>query len=271
MTASPNDIHQVITSTSVLFGVLSGLIGALISAYFSYEVRLRAKAREDAEERRRIAHVHFLALTDVVGGGLFVKLYVERIMKIYDVKPEGFDFSHAAAVFIATKIGEVEADDRAQIRMISKGAIAVITESKVDIDPSDLGRMGDATIYSYVRFQAALNSVKQSLLVLNQYLDSTTWTAKDIASILHCIFRAYARLTQSAGLLRAALTTNANVSSDYSLKCLNRSYTATQTDLAASFADSSKLDLARKAAEELTASKEAVQLAADPARRADIN
>jgi hypothetical protein len=268
MIASPNDAHQSIASFGLLFGVLSGLTGALISAYFSYEVRLRAKAREDAEERKRIAHVHFLALTDVVGGGLFVKLYVEQIIKIYDVKLEGFDLSHAAAVFIATKIAEVKADDRAQIRMISKGAIAVITDSstKVDIDPNDLGRMGDATIYTYVRFQAALNNLKQSLLVLNQYLDATAWTAKDVGSILHGIFRAYARLTQSAGLLRAAFTANANVSSDYSLKCLNRSYTATQTDLAASFADSSKLDLARKAAEELTASKEAVLLAAEPTR-----
>jgi hypothetical protein len=42
----------------------------------------------------------------------------------------------------------------------------------------------------------------------------------------------------------------AGVSNDYSTKCLMRSYNATQKELVATFAESSKLDLAKKAAQE---------------------
>jgi len=78
----PPILHHPMTRTSpyifCCYLCAIRLTGALISAILSYEVRLRAKAREYAEERKRIAHGAFSSLTDVVGGGLFVKLYVDE-------------------------------------------------------------------------------------------------------------------------------------------------------------------------------------------------
>src|SRR5579862_6565752 len=95
-----------------IVALISGLTGALVSAYLSYIVRLKAKAREDADERRRLAHVNFLMLTDSVGGNLYLKLFIDRIVQLYNVKLEGFDVSHAAAAFFAKKIAEAKAEDR---------------------------------------------------------------------------------------------------------------------------------------------------------------
>lgn len=39
------------------FALISGLIGALLAAHLSFVVRLKAKQREDAEERKRNAKV----------------------------------------------------------------------------------------------------------------------------------------------------------------------------------------------------------------------
>src|ERR1700730_3543916 len=160
MAAAPVDVIQSIP----VVGLLSGLTGALVSAYLSYSVRLRAKEREDADERRRLAHVNFLALTDVVGSNLCVKFFIERIVKLYEVKLEGFDLSHAAAAFFATKVSEAKPEDRAHGQMLAKRMIAMMTDTsnKFEIKASDLGRMNDMTIYAYFRFQAALVRLKHS-------------------------------------------------------------------------------------------------------------
>jgi hypothetical protein len=255
MAASPVDAAQTIP----IVGLLSGLTGALLSAYLSYIVRLRAKAREDVDERRRLAHVYFIALTDVVGSNLFVKSFVERMVKQYELKLEGFDFSHVAATLFATKFAETKPDDRAHIKVIAKGVIAMITESvKLDIDDSDLGRMNETAMYAYFRFQTATTRLKHSLLLIDSYFDSGIWNAGDAASLANGIFRAFGTLAESAGVLRAALQVMAGLSSDYSTKCLARSFNATQKELLASFAENSKLELATKAAQEAGDASEAL-------------
>lgn len=257
MAASTVDLAQTIP----IVGLLSGLTGALLSAYLSYIVRLRAKAREDIDERRRLAHVHFLGLTDVVGSNLYVKSFIERIVKVYEVKLQGFEFSHAAAAFFATKFADTKPDDRAQIQMLTKGVIAMITESvKLEIDSSDLGRMNETAMYAYFRFQAATTRLKHSLLLLNSYFDRGVWNAGDAASLLHGIFRAFETLAESAGILRAALRVMAGLSNDYSTECLTRSFNATQKELVATFAEDSKLDLAKKAAQDAGDASEALRV-----------
>ncbi len=257
MATSPADAAQTIP----IVGLISGLTGALLSAYLSYVVRLRAKAREDVDERRRQAHVYFIALTDVVGSNLFVKSFVEGMVKQYKLKLEGFDFSHVAATLFATKFAETEPDDRAHIKMLTKGVVAMITESvKLDIDDSDLGRMNETAIYAYFRFQTATTRLKHSLLLIDSYFDSGTWKAGDAASLMNGIFRAFGTLAESAGVLRAALQVMAGLSSDYSTKCLVRSFNATQKETVASLAENSKLELARKAAQDAGDASQALRI-----------
>jgi hypothetical protein len=258
MATSPTDAAQTIP----IVGLIAGLTGAILSAYLSYIVRIRAKAREDIGERRRLAHVYFIALTDVVGSNLFVKSFVEGMVKQYDLKLEGFGFSHVAATLFATKFAETDPDNRAHIKLLTKSVIATIAESvKLDIDDNDLGRMNETAIYAYFRFQSATTRLKHSLLLIDSYFDSRTWNAGDAASLMNGIFRAFGTLAESAGVLRAALQVMAGLSSDYSTKCLVRSYNATQKETVASLAENSKLELARKAAQDAGHQSEALQVA----------
>ena len=65
---------MVIDATVSVVALLSGLIGALASAYLGYVVRIKVKERGDQEHRKAVAHVNFLQLTDFVASDFYLKV-----------------------------------------------------------------------------------------------------------------------------------------------------------------------------------------------------
>ena len=231
--------------------LLSGLIGALIAAFLSYKVRLRAKREEDLDARRRTAHVHFLSLTNTVAADHFLSDFSKRLLKLVPLKVEpGFDEAHAIAALLAPKLQALSKEELEQVRLIAKPYISSAAEGiqQVDVATSDLGHMTEVTIHAYHRYEIAVSRLKVAVELLDTLLEKGEAKAFD-AKVLHGFYRTYRDHANAAGILRAAFRVSAGVSDDYAFKCLMRSFEATKADVQASFSNNSKLALAGKAFE----------------------
>jgi hypothetical protein len=237
-------------SSTPIVAIMSGLIGALVSAYLSYVVRLRAKNREDADERKRLAHVNFLLLTNAVAADFFVKDFSDRMMEAFNIKVEGYGLSHAAATFLATRFAQMKPEDLSHAQMLLKPVIHSVIGSmeNFEIRQSALGRMQEVAVYTYFRYQTTMIRLKIALDLLDTAFEKGDPKFLD-APIIHGVFRAYREYADAAGILRAALLKSAGLSNEYSIKCLNRSFVAIKADIAASFEHNTKVELAKKAAE----------------------
>jgi hypothetical protein len=234
--------------SQLLIALASGLVGALISAFLSYKVRLRAKAAEDADERRRIAHVNFLLLTDTVAADAFLQELAERLSKLLEPQPKGYGASHAVASFLAERIAAMTPEAFAELRSAIKPLLSATAQSldKFEIKQSDLSRMSEVTIYSYHQYVTAVARLKIAVSVVEELLAADRPGQLDAAT-LHSLYLSYRAVADKAGLLRAAFRKSAALSEGYSLECLQRSYAAAKADARLSFEQSSKLELAKKA------------------------
>lgn len=149
-------------STTAIIALGSGLVGALFSAYLSYIVRLKAKEREDADERKRLAHVNFLLLTDAVAADSFVTNVANGLVGVYGLKTEDYELSHIAATYLASKFSELGQEDLISVRFLLKPVVraAMASTETFEINPSDLGRMHEITIYAYHRFQTMSGEIE---------------------------------------------------------------------------------------------------------------
>ena len=229
--------------------LISGLVGALIAAFLSYMVRLRAKRQEDLEERKRLARVNFLLLTNAVAADQLMKNFVENMLKLANVKEEeGYGYSHAVVSLLASKIAEMEPEELEHVRLLARPFItsSVAAMDKFDVSQSDLGHMTETTIYTYHRYKTAAARLQTALEMLDGLIEKGNPKLLD-AGVLHGAFTAYQSYADACGLLRAAFASSAEISSAYSYNCLVRSFKAAQSEVAASMAHSSKLELAKKA------------------------
>lgn len=237
-------------STTAIIALGSGLVGALFSAYLSYIVRLKAKEREDADERKRLAHVNFLLLTDAVAADSFVTNVANGLVGVYGLKTEDYELSHIAATYLASKFSELGQEDLISVRFLLKPVVraAMASTETFEINQSDLGRMHEITIYAYHRFQTMSARLRAAFDLLDSVLEQHDTKLLD-APVIHSIIRAYRDYADAAGILRAGLQNSAGLSSDYSVQCMKRSYDAVRADSLASLSHNAKLKAAKDAAE----------------------
>lgn len=114
---------MVIDSTISIVALVSGLIGALLSAYLGFVVRIKVKEREETNRQQKLAHIHFIQLTDFIASDFLIKEIVSRMSAESKLKNEGFDLSHGIAAYLATKFSELEPDAIAQIRAVLKPTV----------------------------------------------------------------------------------------------------------------------------------------------------
>ena len=223
--------------------LLAGLIGALISALLSYVVRLRAKRKEDEDERKRLALVNFLLLTNTVASDHLMKHTAGNMLKIAGVKAEeGFSHSHSVAGMLASKIVEMKPEELEHVHIIMKPFIsaAVAAIDKFDVNQSDLGHMSEVTIYMYHRYKAAAMRLQTTLGLLDGVIEKKDPKLLD-ATVLHSVFTGYRAFADAAAILRAAFGRSAGVSDTHSVDCLIRSYKAMKSEIYDLSEDGSRL------------------------------
>lgn len=261
LTVSFSTLNPMIIDTTIsMVALLSGLIGALVSAYLGYVVRIKVKERGDQEHRKAVAHVHFLQLTDFVASDFYLKEFLGRISKEYEPNSNDFALSHKAAAFLASKIAALESDALKQVHGLLKPIITVSTESmdRFTLSQDQLAELEPDTIYVYNRYVTSSLRLKTSLTLIESLLEKGDPKLLD-ASILHGVFLSYRTFADASGVLRAAFKHAAGVSDNYSFQCLTRSYTAIQKDVRSSFENSSQLEKAKKAATDTAEANAVVQ------------
>lgn len=238
---------MAIDSTISVVALGSGLVGALLSAYLSYVVRIKVKERDEQKRQRKLAHVHFIQLTDFVASDLLMKEIINRITAESKLENQDFERSHGIAAFLASKFSELEQDAVAQIRAVLQPTLVVVTESmdKFMLAPAQLAELSSDCVYFYNRYVAASLRLKVGLKLLETLLEQGNPTAID-ASALHSLFQAYRAFADASGVLRTAFRGAAALSENYSLKCLQRSYQALQKDVREVFDNMSKLEKAKQ-------------------------
>lgn len=251
---------MVIDTTISVVAILSGLFGALVSAYLGYVVRIKVKERGDQEHRKAVAHVNFLQLTDFVASDFYLKEFLGRISKEYEPTSTDFTFSHKAAAFLASKIAPLESEALKQVHGLIKPFISISTDSmdRFALSQSQLAELEPDTVYVYNRYVTSSLRLKVSLTLIESLLEKGDHKLLD-ASILHGAFLSYRAFADASGILRAAFKRASGVSDDYSLQCLTRSYTAIQKDVCSSFENSSQLEKAKRAAADTAEANTAVK------------
>lgn len=251
---------MVINSTVSVVAVISGLVGALASAYLGYVVRIKFKENADRKHRKAVAHVHFLSLTDFVASDFYLKEFLSKIAKEYQPASSDFSLSHKAAAFLASRIALIEDDSLKQIHGLIKPIVAISTESmdRFVLSQRELAELDPDIVYFYNRFMTSSLRLKTSLKLIASLLEKGDLKLLD-ASILHGAFLSYRAFADASGILRAAFKQASGVSDSYSFNCLTRSYTAIQKDVVSTFENSTQLERAKKAAAETAEANTAVQ------------
>jgi hypothetical protein len=214
--------------------LIAGLIGALVSAALSFFVRLKAKEREDTADRKRVALVHFLRLTQPMAVDFMINDLISKQTKVAGGEPmEGFEMSHATAVLLAEALSTGTPEGIAHATMVLKPFAAGMVQAIDDfeISTTDLSRMPEVSVYTYHRHMTASIYFKTALSYLERLLESGKPELID-AAVLHSLYQSYRGYVESAGLLRAALKVAAGVSDDYSAKTLERAAKAVTADSA---------------------------------------
>jgi hypothetical protein len=238
---------MIIDTTISIVALISGLTGALLSAYLGYVVRVKVTEREKKKRQQKLAHVYFIQLTDYFASDFLMKEIIHRVSAESKVKDESIALSHGIAAFLASKFSEIDQDTVAEIRTLLRPFIVVATDSidKFLLSPTQLSELSTNTVYFYNRYITASLRLKTGLRLFESLLEQGNPKAID-ASALHSLFQAYRAFSDASAILRASFRSAAAVSDDYSLKCLQRSYQALQKDVRKSFEHMTKLEKAKQ-------------------------
>ena len=234
----------------LLVALLSGTFGALISAFLSYHVRLRAKRREDTERKKKLALVHVLQLTNFVATDFYCTEVFKNIAKAGQIKTDkDFDLEHAISVFFSDAIAKADPGELAKVYQRLSPYLKAVAPSidRFEVPAEDLSEMSEVTIYAYTRYIQLGDRLKSTAATLDSWLEKADPALLDSKTLL-ASYQTYRDFADAAGLLRTAFLASAGVPSAYGTHTLMRGYTAVQKEVARTFAGNQKLSKAEEAA-----------------------
>jgi hypothetical protein len=236
-----------IDTTISLVALASGLIGALLSAFLSYVVRLKVSAKEEISRKRRLAYVYFIQLTEVVVSDLIIKQIAGKVNESLGNKEKGVALSHAAAVYLAELLSKVEPDDLKTIRGLLKPYFTYMCESldTVILSAAQLSDLPQECVYSYNRYMLKAQQFKTAVRLLEGGLDDGDVKLLN-AEMLNGVFTTYQGAADASGLLRAAFKSYGEISAAESQVALVRSYKFWMEEINRSLSQTSKLEAAKK-------------------------
>ncbi|MCC2525050.1 hypothetical protein [Vibrio coralliilyticus] len=203
---------------TLVLSLLSGLIGAAVTAYFNYRIRWNLTVKDRRETEKRLAYVYSSQLAQYDAAKFWVDYIIDNLTKSEQIElPEGdFSLSHVVAVYISEEIKKnlPNVDDKVfeQINPILDLVIDCYKLNK--IEPDLLAKLPKQVVYDYLIYEgdvkALLSSVKYIQLKFASREQLESCEAKDFSSL----FEATVRLFDSAHNLRIGMIAFGGVSSD---------------------------------------------------------
>lgn len=215
-------VMSVMQTTSLIASLIAGLTGALISAAFSFGIRWYLDGRAQKIAEKKIAYVHFVAVSEVVAMEILVKKHfdalgvTEKYGGLRD--PKGaFEPSHKASVLLSAAIMQASPDrlrypeghsfDPRLMRRIQDG----LKQSQLTAE--QVSKLPKETIIATIAFQS---SVAQLAGYVDQWTDLLETGARDWVNPgrVHEHWLAIIRFVASARALRSAMVSAGVVTGD---------------------------------------------------------
>lgn len=197
--------------------LLSGLIGALISAGLSYWIRDKLDSRSMRNAEVRLAYVYFVRISEFVAFDVVIRSLVssfsktyggERFDELFSSKSGSFEPSHAASVLIAQELQKLtpeklkENSSLSIIPIFLKLQMDAISESNLSAE--QLSKLPKDVVFVYSLFLKHLSYMRGIILLWTSFFEqqNTSWVTPEA---IHEQWIAIAKLFEHARSLRSAL------------------------------------------------------------------
>jgi hypothetical protein len=193
--------------------LISGLIGALISAGLSYWIRASLDRRNLRDAEKRLAYVHFVRISELVAIDVvlrsFIKVYVtEDMVKELAAKDGTFEPSHKISVIIAKEIQKLTPEKLEEVPGLSmvpvflKSQLEALSESKLSAE--QLSKLPRETVLTYSLFLNYLSHLRGVVLLWTFFFEEkkATWATPES---IHDQWLSVTKFFEQARILRSAL------------------------------------------------------------------
>lgn len=193
--------------------LISGLIGALISAGLSYWVRAILDRRNLRDAEKRLAYVHFVRISDLVAVDIVLRsligVYVtEDILKELTSKARTFEPSHKISVLLAKEIQKLTPEKLEEVPGISmvpiflKFQMEALSESKLSAE--QLSKLPKEVVLTYSLFLDHLSHLRGVVLLWTAFFEekNASWITPES---IHDQWLSITRFFDYARILRSAL------------------------------------------------------------------
>lgn len=249
-----------IDESTVIVALLSGTVGAGITAYLNYKIHLKLMEKDKQDREEKAAYVHLVQINDYVA----LELLLDTLMKglepvINNPKdpaiPEGanFEMSHGIAVIIEEMLNSMEQEKLSEFREVAK-YVDIFTEGfkKFDLSYDELVSLPKVNINHYHQFRIYANHIKQTLQVVKIAIEGENIKTIN-AEVIHGLWLSTKSFFEAAKQLRYALIYSSKISQDHAHKMLTEQYEVLQSQVRNKFINDSKL---KDAAEFIKSQKE---------------
>ena len=200
--------------------LISGLIGALISAGLSYWIRATLDRRNLKDAETRLAYVYFVRISELVALEVvvtsFVKIFAgEHAREVLGSKDGSFEPSHKLSVLLAQEIQKLtpekinETPGISMVPVFLKSQLEAMGESKLSAEQlSKLPRESVLTYSLFLNYLSHLRSVVLLWMVFFEEQQASWITPESIHDQWLAVTRFFehARKLRSAFLLAGAAT-----------------------------------------------------------------
>lgn len=232
--------------------LISGLIGALISAGLSYWVRASLDRRNLRDAEKRLAYVHFVRISELVAIDIvlrsFIKVYVtEDMLKELAAKDSTFEPSHKISVLLAKEIQKLTPEKLAEVPGLSivpvflKSQLEALSESKLSAE--QLSKLPREAVLTYSLFLNYLSHLRGVVLLWTVFFEekNASWVTPES---IHDQWLSVTKFFEHARILRSVLLTTGAVTPAEASALLQKQVNAYNESILAKFRNQPKLQAA---------------------------
>ena len=230
--------------------LISGLVGALLSAVLSFVIRRVLDAKAQRESERKLAYVFLVRVSGLLAADSVIRkvlaIYFKAMPATADLASQQYDTSHRLSAVVALMLthdakGIIEDPKyRAIPRMVQR----ILEDAKESrLSPDQLSKLPREVIYAFDSYQSEHSQMCQVAAMWSDYFEhgESTWVTPEG---LHDQWRSLSRFLKEATELRAALV-KFGAASQTEATLLSRDQEAKlHAALATKFADKPKLEAA---------------------------
>lgn len=207
--------------------LLSGLLGAVITAIFNYFINIKLAKREQKRKEQRMAYVYLVKVSDIVAIDLMLRKIISRELKKLDPNnvfqgfiksiSEKLNMPHAACTLIAKALNDTDSDPIKKIR----DSLQSLSQSEYDF-PEVMGfQLPDEMLVqlpreSVIHYSSFIKNIFAIRQAYNLWLHWAKTGERDLlkANILYSHWSTIKDISTNARKLRFILIEKGRVSHD---------------------------------------------------------